>query len=168
MSALTARLSAWSRRLGLLAVSIVAALLLVPTGPAAATPGVDDYPYSGGPIDSVDQWNFYTRECTSFVAWRINNDRGIAFHNYYAGVHWGNALNWDDAAGAAGISTDGNPTAGSVAVFNPGVDGVGSYGHVAYVLQVGDGQVLVEDYNWSPYNYGQRWMNSAGVNFIHF
>jgi len=62
--------------------------------PVSAASGVDDYPsrLKNAPQDSlVDPWQFYNRECTSFVAWRLNHDAGIAFHNMYKGHHWGDA-----------------------------------------------------------------------------
>ncbi|MGA8117162.1 MAG: CHAP domain-containing protein [Actinocatenispora sp.] len=145
----------------------LAASLLAPAGAASAAIGSNDYPYAGSGADQVDQWNFYTRECTSFAAWRLNNDNGVPFNNAYAGVHWGNAENWDNAASAAGIAVDGNPSRGSIAVFNPGVDGVGSYGHVAYVMEASGDQVLIEDYNWVSFAYDQHWVPLSGLVFVH-
>jgi surface antigen len=49
----------------------------VVAGAASATAGVDDYPAnlkSAAQDSLVDPWGFYNRECTSFVAWRLNND----------------------------------------------------------------------------------------------
>jgi surface antigen len=142
---------------------------------AQATTGTNDYPYAGSAVDQVDRWNFYTRECTSFVAWRINNDAGVAFTNQYGGVTWGNAGNWASAARAVGVAVDTTPTVGSVAQFPGGVDGAGSMGHVAWVIGVGNGTVTVEDYNYSDaydgytyYNYSQHTVATAGLNFIHF
>ncbi len=147
--------------------AFVAALLLVPAGSASATIGSDDYIYRTSSPDQVDQWNFYTRECTSFVAWRLNNDNGVPFNNSYGGQHWGNAENWDSAARAAGFAVDSNPTRGSVAQFDPGVGGVGAYGHVAYVMQVSGSQVLIEDYNWVSFAYDQHWVSTSGLHFLH-
>lgn len=139
---------------------------------ASASVGSNDYPYASSAPDTVDQWNFYTRECTSFVAWRINNDLGIPFTNQYgnpAGGRWGNAEHWDDAAASIGIGVDGNPTANSVAVWDPGVGGVGSAGHVAFVMSVnGDGTINVEEYNWVSFAYDQRTISPSGLHFIHF
>lgn len=158
-----------SRALVLVLLCLLGQLFAVAMAPQSrATPGTNDYPYANSAADQVDRWNFYTRECTSFAAWRINNDLGVPFSNYYKGVHWGNANNWDDAARAAGIPVDTTPNAGDIAVFNGGVDGASSFGHVAYVLSVGSGQVQVEDYNWSPYAYKIHTVNTAGLYFIHF
>ncbi len=152
-----------------------AASALTGTGAAHATTGVNDYPYANGAIDAVDRWNFYTRECTSFAAWRINNDAHVSFTNQYGGVTWGNAGNWTSAARATGVPVDGTPTPGSVAVFPPNVGGAGGYGHVAWVVSVGNGMVLVEDYNFADaydgytyYNYSQHTVSPAGLSFLHF
>lgn len=164
------------RLLAALAVPAAAVFAgLLPAGAAHATTGTNDYPYRNSTPDQVDPWNFYTRECTSFVAWRLNNDAKISFNNSYGGVHWGNADNWANAARSIGLSVDSTPTVGSVAQFPPGVDGAGSYGHVAWVIGVGSTTVTVEDYNYADsydgntyYNYSQHTVNRSGLNFIHF
>jgi len=149
--------------------------MFVAVNGAQATTGQNDYPYAGSGIDEVDRWNFYTRECTSFVAWRLNNDAGIGFTNQYKGVQWGNAGNWGDAARAVGIPVDNTPTVGSVAQFPPGNQGTGSYGHVAWVIGVNGNTITVEDYRdptayngYTDYTYNQRTFTTDGVNFIHF
>ncbi len=152
------------------AIALIGMGLLGPA-PANATVGSNDYPYASSTPDTVDSWNFYTRECTSFVAWRLNNDRGIPFTNQYRNPagNWGNAEHWDDAASSVGIGVDGNPSAGSVAVWNAFVGGTGSAGHVAYVMSVnGDGSINVEEYNWVSFAYDQRTISPSGLRFIHF
>ena len=112
----------------------------------------DDYPYRGA-TSGVDRWNFYKGQCTSFAAWRVNHNLGLAFHNYYKGQHWGNAHNWDNAARAAGIPVSGTPRVGDIAVRNSG-----TWGHVAYVAKVNsDGTFMVEEYNHvRPDTYSYR------------
>src|SRR4051794_17738776 len=89
-----------SRRISLLAaflLALVAAFAGVGTQSSEATVGTNDYPsnLANAAQDSIiDPWNFYNRECTSFVAWRMNNDNGLAFTNNMGGGHWGNALEW--------------------------------------------------------------------------
>ncbi|WP_405657963.1 CHAP domain-containing protein [Streptomyces sp. NBC_00079] len=137
---------------------------------------IDDYPYANSVIDDLDGWGFFTRECTSFVAWRIRHDLGMSdFTNTWRGGLFGHAEHWAANARQIGVPVDGHPTVGSVAVFPPGVDGVGDLGHVAYVIGVGNGTVDIEDYNYmTPYNgyqlykYSQHTVNSAGLSFIHF
>jgi hypothetical protein len=48
----------------------------------------DDYPYknSCNTKHDVDPWRFYKCECTSFVAWRINDVKKIKFTNWYKGA----------------------------------------------------------------------------------
>ena len=100
----------------------------------------DDYPYKNYAMEGYDPWNFVYRNCTSFVAWRLNNVNGVAFHNWYGGVRWGNASDWGNVARGLGIVVDSNPAVGSVA-WN-------SFGHVAWVAAVGNGTVTIEEYNW--------------------
>jgi surface antigen len=142
---------------------------------AQATTSVNDYPYANAGVDQVDPWNFYTRECTSFVAWRINHDAGVPFTNWYRGVQWGNAGHWREAALATGVPVDGTATVGSVAVFPPYNQGAGSVGHVAWVIGVSGTSITVEDYNdadayngYTRYTYSHRTFSTAGVSFIHF
>jgi surface antigen len=53
-------------------------------------------------------------------------------------VPWlGDAESWYSAAGAMGYQEGRLPIAGAIVVFRPGVDGVSSLGHVAYVEAVG-------------------------------
>jgi len=121
----------------------------------------DDYPYKDAPTDPevVDPWNFYCTECTSFVAWRMNQ-LGVNFTNGMSGPNgappnddpvYGNGEHWADHAQTLGFLVDNTPTVGTVAHYAPNVSGAGDLGHVAYVAQVnGDGTIVVEDYNWYP------------------
>ena len=125
----------------------------------------NDYPYSGQ-TSGVDPWGFYKGQCTSFVAWRLNDRNNIAFSNYYRGVHWGNAYNWDNAARSTGITVNSTPTVGSVAQTDAGS------GHVAWVAAVHtDGTVTVEEYNYdyaNPESYGTRRVSSSTFVYLHF
>ena len=147
---------------------------LLQPGPASCLRG-NDYPYAGQsygtyrPAYDADPWQFWYRECTSFVAWRLNQD-GVEFHNYYGGPHWGNADGWDDAARSLqssnpglGVRVDKTPRAGAVAQWNSM--------HVAYVAAVhNDGYVTIEEYNRSyDGRYGYRRIPASSVeNYIHF
>jgi surface antigen len=150
----------------------------VETGTASPVePDCDDsgaYPYPSQSWESVDPWNFYFRECTSYAAWRLNQ-AGIAFSSSYGGVHWGNANNWDDAAralaatpGFGHVTVDSTPSVGDVAQSNGG-----AFGHVAYVVAVnGDGTVDVEEYNYdvengvTDHNFNQRTVPTSSFNYI--
>ena len=134
-----------------LAVGVLAALspALHPQ-PVSAASGVDDYPsrLKNAPQDSlVDPWQFYNRECTSFVAWRLNSENQVAFNDYWQGQHWGNASNWKKAAVALKIPVDNHPSRGAVAWWAAGSAG-SSRGHVAWVQTAGDGAITIEEYNY--------------------
>ena len=127
----------------------------------------DDYPtkYKNYALDAVvDEWNFYNRECTSFAAWRLNSQNGVAFHNYYANVHWGNAKNWGNAAQSVGITVNNSPSVGSIWWSS-----AGTYGHVAWVAEVNGDQVTIEEYNYGyAGNYGTRILSaSSATGYIH-
>ena len=129
----------------------------------------------------IDPWSFYGGECTSYVAFRLNQ-AGIPFHNWYGGLRWSHAKLWNGAADrVTGASVSTHPAVGSVAQWTDG-----DYGHVAYVEQVNsDGSIVVSDMN-ADGNCGLRervtltkppgWNSTSGDpnrtiwphNFIHF
>ncbi len=142
--------------------------------PVSAASGVDDYPdrLRNAPQDSlVDPWQFYNRECTSFVAWRLNSENQVAFDDYWQGQHWGNASHWKSAAVALNIPVNDNPTRGAVAWWEAGSAG-SSRGHVAWVQKVGDGAITIEEYNYlHAGRYDTRTISSSSSlwpsGFIH-
>jgi surface antigen len=109
-------------------------------GPAAADTHYG-YPYphppactDGGACDP-DAWAFYRGQCTSWVAYRLNQLNGVAFTNSYGGKgQWGNALNWAPQARSLKISVTATPAVGSIAWYG-GTKGAPD-GHVAYVEKV--------------------------------
>src|SRR4051794_39674893 len=154
--------SRWLRLVALLAV--LAATLVVRLPTAQATMGVDDYPkrlkHAG--LDAlVDPWLFYNRECTSFVAWRLNNDAGAPFTNYYLGEHWGDASNWRHAANQADVTVNDIPAVGAIAWWRAGSAG-SSRGHVAWVESVSGSSIEIEEYNYATSGgYGTRTIYSG-------
>jgi surface antigen len=141
-----------TRRLGTLLVLCVltAVAPLSASTPAFAAAAVDDYPtgLKNAPQDSlVDPWKFYNRECTSFVAWRLNSASGVPFTDFFLGAHWGNASHWKVAAGAVGIPVDNSPVPGAVAWWAAGSAG-SSRGHVAWVQSVSGSTITIEEYNY--------------------
>lgn len=171
------------RRMRLRGTGLVVALLMVlasvglVVSPATSTPGVDDYPSklkNAGRDALVDPWLFYNRECTSWVAWRLNHDNwGLPygntykFWNYFRKQHWGNADHWATAAEAAGIRVDTRPAVGSVAYWLSG-----RFGHVAWVRYVNKSSVTIEEYNYLVYGgYSTRTLtkgtSSYPTGFIH-
>ena len=118
-----------------------------------------------------DEWNFAYRQCTSFVAWRMNNANGIQFSNQYGGLdRWGDAGQWAASAGRLGIKVDTVPEVGTIAWSGPMYAGASGFGHVAWVSQVlGNGDVVIEEYNagWSG-SYGARTVPSTAFQgYIH-
>ena len=118
-------------------------------GPAAAG---DDYPWraSGGGLSPL---GYVTRQCTDFVAWRLNRDRGTTgpFSLVWANMTpgGGSAGHWPSSWNSHGWQTSKTPIDGSVWY---------SGNHVAYVKSVnGDGTVTLEEYNWGgAASYGTR------------
>ena len=148
-------------------------------------PGIkgDDYPYKNSQpdFDGGDRWQFYARECTSFVAWRINQ-LGVNFTNGMSGPNgppprnnpvFGNGDNWANHAKILGFRVNNTPSVGAIAHFDDNHSGAGPSGHVAYVARVnGDGTIVIEEYNWLPFPYGYhnppRVIHASDVsNFIH-
>lgn len=130
------------------------AAVAVAAGSAQAV-GSDDYPAklkSASQDSLVDPWFFYNRECTSFVAWRLNHDSGIPFTNKYLGHHWGDARIWKQAALDSGVTVDDAPVVGAVAWWAAGSVG-SSHGHVAYVDKVTPYSIVIEEYNYLRRGY---------------
>jgi surface antigen len=105
----------------------------------------DDYPWrtSGGGLSPL---GYVTRQCTDFVAWRINRDAGTSaapFKWVWANLTptGGSASRWAAAWNSHGWNTSHTPVVGAVAYMG---------GHIAYVKDVlGDGNVFLEEYNWN-------------------
>lgn len=115
----------------------------------------DDYPFQNAAIDLADPYGFALRECTSFVAWRMNRDAGTTnpsypyFLNKMAGGKWGNATNWNTNATSLGYTVDHIAQTGAIAQWVNGCRGHCATGHVAYVEQVNqDGSIVVSEYNF--------------------
>ncbi|HFI0633760.1 TPA: SH3 domain-containing protein [Streptococcus suis] len=115
----------------------------------------DDYPYKIG--WQVDPWGLYTRQCTSFVAYRLSSVNGFTLPRAY-----GNADVWGTRAQREGYRVDMNPTLGSVAWWNTM--------HVAWVTAVDGDRVEIEEYNFNyTTNYNRRWIPKNSVSgYIHF
>jgi surface antigen len=128
----------------------------------------NDYPFKTASPKTADPWGFFHRECTSFVAYRLNKLPGFHFSNTMQGGHFGDAGNWDNNARALGFRVNNNPTVGSVMVRDSG-----TWGHVAIVAKVTKTRFMVEEYNHNvPHGYGTRWIsrapNADWDHFIHF
>lgn len=113
---------------------------------------------------NADPFSFVYRECTSFVAWKMNLQMGWKpgeppkFSKATMGMTDGNARAWAGALKRKGYTVDNIPKKGAIAWWDSGHNLFGSYGHVAVVAEVFDnGNVLVEQYNMN------RWMYSTWV-----
>jgi surface antigen len=142
----------------------------------------DDYPYKDSQPDALggDRWGFYARECTSFVAWRINQ-LGVHFTNGMSGPKgnpdrndpvFGDAGNWANHAKKLGFRVDNKPSVGAIAHYGPNAFLAGPSGHVAYVAQVnGNGSIVIEECNWAvryAYHHPPRVIRASDVSdFIH-
>jgi surface antigen len=123
-------------------------------GPLAASKYYG-YPYPYAPQCTAgarkcvpDAWHFYQGQCTSWVAYRLNEFKGIGFTNAYRGQAWGDAASWGTAARKLGIAVNGTPAVGSVAWYSTGI-----YGHVAYVEQVNSPtSVVISEMNYDYRN----------------
>lgn len=133
-----------------------------------------------------DQWGFAftdpsrpgTGDCTSFVAWRLNqlaqsHHLNWSFSNSavsgqphpFPDGHLGNASDWGSEAAAAGFTPDHVARVGAVAWY--------SSGHVAIVRQVNaDGSIVIEESSYDSTAYDTRtvWPGHQGypTAFIHF
>lgn len=135
----------------------------------AGSVGTGGYPsaWANAPLDAyVDPWGLYTRECVSYVAWKIASTG--RYVPYFGGA--GNANEWPSTAARHGIPSGSTPKAGAAAVMN-----IGYYGHVMYVESVnGDGTITISDYNrgWDglyrgPDDRGSR-ISASGLTYIYF
>lgn len=86
----------------------------------------------------------------------------------------GYASNWINAARAQGMSTGYTPVVGATVVFQPGVQGASSSGHVGHVVQLlGGGWFIISEMNfyWNGGGWGRvdyRYVHTgSGVAFIY-
>ncbi|HEV2372090.1 MAG TPA: hypothetical protein VGS19_07975 [Streptosporangiaceae bacterium] len=97
------RRARWLALVPLTTVMATMAVALTSNVPAQATIGTNDYPYANYAPDSSNAGGFPSRECTSFVAWRLNNDDGVPFGHGYQNQWWGDAYSWAfDSSGQLG------------------------------------------------------------------
>jgi surface antigen len=137
-----------------------AVLWSVPTAKDASRG--DDYPWRTADPNQLSSLGFNYRNCTDFVAWRLNRQMGITSEPWafkWGSMRWpaggGHAINWKSGVemtyGASAVNA--TPTAGSVAWW--GASRGGGLGHVAIVTRTNsDGSVDVEEYNVVPNTFG--------------
>ena len=107
------------------------------------------YNLNGTIYGEADPWGYNLRNCTSYVAWKINQ----VFHKDISG--WGNASNWAKAAASTYHvyqPSSYTPQKGDIAQwYSPS-----PWGHVAYVYDVNNGIANLAEYNAGENN---QWGN---------
>ena len=121
----------------------------------------DDYPayYKNG-SQEIDKWRMYSRQCTSFAAFRLSSVNGFEIPAAY-----GNANEWGYRARREGYRVDNTPAIGSIAWST-----AGTYGHVAWVSNVIGDEIEIEEYNYGiRESYNKRVVKANTMTgFIHF
>ena len=121
----------------------------------------DDYPayYKNG-SQSIDKWRMYSRQCTSFAAFRLSGVNGFELPGAY-----GNAGEWGYRARREGYRVDNKPAIGAIAWST-----AGGYDHVAWVSNVMGDNIEIEEYNYDyKGNYNKRIVKANKMTgFIHF
>lgn len=158
-----------------------------PKATANVAPNTDDYPYTGTDACHInngcdgDSWNFCKSNCTSWVAWKVNQASGYTslgqgasnypFYNQMTSPALSHAKNWDTRLASIGYAVNNNPAAGCLAQWNE--TSSNQYGHIAYVHSVSsNGSVTISEYNYSPLcEYDTRTISTSSSNypdnFIH-
>jgi surface antigen len=117
----------------------------VSTGQASGKCPNYEWSYKGQ-VRNPTTGNYYYRNCTDYVAWRLIG-LGVSASKVAA---LGNAGLWDNNATKKGLSVSTAPKAGTV-----GVDE--RYGHVVFVEKVSGSTITISEYNWgSTGSYGTR------------
>jgi surface antigen len=120
----------------------------------------DDYPWRAAGY-SLSPLGYNYRQCTDFVAWRLNRDQGVTSAPWkwvwsQLTPNGGNASEWEKSWIAHGWTTSATPVVGSVAWF------VGN--HVAYVHAISGANVVIEEYNGqSSRAYAERTIPISSV-----
>jgi len=151
----------------------------------AGDPNKGNYKYSRECPSSgrVDEWGMYKCQCVSYTAWKVHEqwklgrarfDMPVWGGNWQGGLQGGNASQWYNNAGVAGIPRGTTPKVNSVGVLP------GNPGHVVWVEAIGEGaragQIYVSEYNgqrdrdysetWYPLYYSNGTRRFTG--FVYF
>ena len=102
-----------------------------------------------------DTWEFFYRNCTSYVAWRSAQDGFEITPPAPGRSGLGDAGSWHkNASRYDELSVGTEPRVGSFAVFANG-----PFGHVAYVERISGDRVLISEYNLiADGMYSERWI----------
>jgi len=118
------------------------------------------YRNAPSPRNLYDPWGYGYRNCTSWVAFRLNQQ---GYKNF---SYLGNAKLWPSRVPSSWVSYGGGAKVGDAAVST-----AGNYGHVMYVEAVNaDGTITISDYNRAGdglYRSGST-RSQSGLYFISF
>src|SRR5205814_1431249 len=118
-----------TRRTVLVSLLALCSILVQGVGTQAAH-AANDYPWPTANPNQLSPLRFYYRNCTDFVAWRLNVARGGSTTNIkfsYGSLAFpngdGNARGWKQGAINSGFTVDSHPTLGAVAWWGTEVGG---------------------------------------------
>ena len=121
------------------------------------------------PRGATTTGNYYPGgQCTWYAEQEAAQYTGLWLKSF------GNAMNWAGNAAASGWAVGATPRIGSVIVFQPGVDGAGGVGHVAFVTNYypSTGRVVISEMNFT--GLGQvdtrtitNGSNNPGIRYIY-
>ncbi|MEY2977032.1 MAG: hypothetical protein RLZZ435_1171, partial [Cyanobacteriota bacterium] len=98
------------------------------------------------------------QNCTWYTHGRLMQ---LGYSEYALDSMLGNAGTWDNTA-SRGAYVSYTPRAGAIAVWEAGVNGAGSVGHVAVVERVNsDGTILISESNWAGRAYNTRTISAS-------
>lgn len=138
--------------------------------PGSVQAPTDDYPYPHAPVDALSPFRYSYRDCTDFVAWRINRDNGVTKAPWK--WTWGNlrvtngdAIGWRPDWIKHGWKVDIPAAAGVIGWLGTSA---GAFGHVYYVQAVSNGIMTVEEYNWGGNQaYNTRKVSVPAIDSSH-
>jgi surface antigen len=114
-----------------------------------------------------EHW-FKQGQCTRYAYQKRPDivDEGYRQHGF---LHW-DGWEWSGHARASGFPVDRHPRKGDIAVWQPGVGGATSKGHLAYVESVtGKGKVRVTEVNWNgSHKPGKRTLSRSYAKKLEF
>ena len=123
-------------------------------------------PYDWGPTPNgsaasqISPYGYGYRNCTDYVAWKLAS-LGVS-SSRYKGLR--DAKYWGTNAAGHGLTVDGKPKVGSVAVSTSG-----GFGHVAFVTAVNGSTITVSQYNQpGDGTYNTQSGTAAGLGFSQF
>lgn len=162
-----------------MALVLVVSVFTVQAGLEQPASAGDGYPHDNA-VDCSAQYGIYSwclggtwlsgrgyayRNCTDYVAWKLES-LGVPTSKTR---NLGNASTWGTNASARGVTVNGTPAAGSVAINTTAAGGLG---HVAYVASVNGSNITIYEYNGGGTGEFSIWTGSPAsrgfTQFAHF